>query len=230
MFKLFFKNIKLFIFNSSKYQSGMTLIELMVVLGIFVMITTITIFNYGSFQSAASMQNLSDDIALSVRKAQNYAIGASGISGTFTYGYGVHFSNTPVPVSYYQSGSNKSFVGFVDITGDQKYNFNNTNICGSPNNNNECNELLKINTADLISNIYINESSSPVPANSAVDIVFLRPDPKALICYRTAVSPNTCDTSTPISHIKVEISNGKIGPDKKTRYVTIWTTGQISSQ
>ena len=75
-----------------KYNSGMTLIELLVVLAIFAIISGITMFDYSSFKSSASLNNLANDISLSIRKAQSYAIGAKGINSSFSDIYGVHFS------------------------------------------------------------------------------------------------------------------------------------------
>jgi prepilin-type N-terminal cleavage/methylation domain-containing protein len=219
-------------FNKNKIKTaGMTLIELLVVITIFTIVSAITIFNYGTFRSSASMQNLADDVALSVRKAQSYAIGAYGSSANFSYGYGIHFSTTQVPVANYQSGSNKSFVGFTDVdpTANKRYDYDNTNTCGTPSATNECNELLKIITADQISNIYLNESAMPVATGGAVDIVFIRPDPTAYLCYRPAPGTGSCDVSTPLSHVKIEVDNGQTGNLRRSRNITVWTTGQISS-
>jgi prepilin-type N-terminal cleavage/methylation domain-containing protein len=215
------------------YTSGMTLVELLVVLAIFMVVTSLTIFDYGSFRTSTSLQNLSDDVALSIRKAQSYAIGAYGSNSNFSYGYGVHFSTTPAPVTNYQSGSTKSFTIFTDITGDKMYTYDNTAVCGQPTASNECGELLRVTTADQISNIYLNDDKennlSPIGLGGAVDITFIRPNPNANFCYRTAVSPSVCDSTTPISHIEIELSNGQT-VSRKIRVIKVWTTGQISTQ
>ena len=70
----------------------MTIVELLVVLAIFAIISGITMVDYSSFKSSASLNNLANDISISIRKAQSYAIGARGNSGSFDDGYGVHFS------------------------------------------------------------------------------------------------------------------------------------------
>ena len=56
--------------NKNKYNRGMTLVELIVVLAIFMIILGLTIFDYSSFKSTTTIQNLADDIALTIRKAQ----------------------------------------------------------------------------------------------------------------------------------------------------------------
>ena len=203
--------------------------ELMVVLAIFAVVTSLTIFDYGSFRTSVSMQNITNDIALSIRKAQSYAIGAYGSNANFSYGYGMHFSTVKVPVTNFQSGSNKSFVLFTDVSGDKKYTYDNTNVCGTPSATNECAELLTITTADEISNIYLNESVTPVPTGGALDIYFVRPNPTAVLCYMPSGS-SVCDNSTPLSHVKIEVSNGQTDATRKTRLISVWTTGQISTQ
>jgi len=223
------------IFKKIKYNRGMTLIELMVVLFIFMIVTGLTIFDYGSFRTSSTMQNISDDIALSIRKAQSYAIGAYGTASTFTYSYGMHFSIARSGILNTRSGTYKSFVLFTDITGDKKYTYDgvtNPNVCGSPALTNECSELLSIVSADEISNIYINGNAStgtPIIPDSSVDIVFTRPNLNAIICYRKATSPNTCDPA-PISNVSIEVSNGQSGINRKYKLISVWNTGQISSK
>src|ERR1035437_8584732 len=135
-------------FHKNKYNSGFTLVELLVVIFIFMIITGITIFSYGKFNSSLSIQNLADDIALSVRRAQGFAIGVRGTGSSFTDGYGIHF--TANPNSPLNAGSNKAFILFTDmgITPNKKYNYDSSGKCGSPTSSNECMEVLSITSAD----------------------------------------------------------------------------------
>lgn len=210
-------------FNKIKYNGGMTLIELLVVISIFVILTSMTIFDYGSFRSSISIKNLADDIALSIRKAQSYAIGVHSDSN-FSSGYGVHFTTSTNSSDPLLSGSNKSFVIFNDLgPHDTAYNYPLNGPCG---NGSECNEVLNIITADKISEIYINDTK--VDTGSSIDISFLRPNPDAYFCYRSDNSSSTCNTSySPISHVKIVVSNSQ---SDKTQTITLWNTGQISVQ
>ena len=133
-------------------QGGTTLIELLVVIAIILILTGISIFNYRKFNSYLSIQNLADDIALTVRKAQGFAIGVRGSNATFTQGYGIHFSRVST------GSSNKSFILFVD-------GGNNTYDDG------ESIEILSIKSNDQISDI--------TPNNDTLDVMFNRPDPEA---------------------------------------------------
>lgn len=206
----------------------MTLVELIVVLIIFVIVTGLTIFDYKNFRTNISIQNLANDISLSIRKAQSYAIGARVTGATFNNGYGVHFTSNPIAAGIL-SGSSKSFIIFVDgildsSLLDEIYEYNLTETtCGIIN---ECSELLTITTTDKIEAIYINGSTLIAPT-SALDISFLRPNPDAKFCYRPVAISSPCD-STPITNAKIQISNGATGTDKRTKTITIWNTGQIS--
>jgi Tfp pilus assembly protein FimT len=206
---------------SQRYAGGVTLIELLVVISIFMVISSITIFSYSKFNSSLSIQNLSDDIALSVRKAQGYAIGVHGTSNVFNVGYGIHFTTNPTSNLYV--GSNKSFVLFADINPNHQYN-NSTSICGNPTATDECLELLSIKSTDNISAIYINNGSNPIGATDTIDLLFNRPNPEPIFCYRTGGS-GSCSL-TPISNIKIKISTDANLDINKT--ITISNNGQIS--
>ena len=227
--------------NTSSLNAGMTLIELLVVLGIFIMIVSLTIFNYGSYRSSVSIQNLSNDIALSIRKAQSYAIGVANTtsSAQFSYGYGLHFSTVQDPPTPAHTGSNKAFLIFTDVSKD--YMFQSTGSACSYTTvtaTNECAEELSILTPDQVSTIYLNSSISSIiagtaiaqPQGSSVDIVFLRPNPDAHFCYRktpTFVNGDTCDQSSSISNVTIKIASMQ---NSNVRYITVWNTGQISAQ
>ncbi len=77
----------------STSASGFTLAELLVSVAIFTVITTVSVFNYASFNSSVALTNLAYEIALSVRQAQFYGITVkqSASTGNFDSGYGVHF-------------------------------------------------------------------------------------------------------------------------------------------
>lgn len=205
---------------------GFTLIELMVTISIFLVITTTVIFNYGDFKSSVSLQNNTDSIALSIRKAQSYAIGAKGSGGVFSNSYGIHFSideNTP---SNPQSGFNKSFILF-STNNNKLYDVANGGSC-SDSSANECRELFSITSSDKIKEIWVDGDKTN-PTYSNVDIVFTRPEPRAYFCYRPNVSTSTC-TAVGNSSVSIVISNGQTGTREKTKTITVQNTGQISVQ
>jgi prepilin-type N-terminal cleavage/methylation domain-containing protein len=220
MFKNFFKNKDNKKTTQSNHSRGVTLIELLVVISIFMVISSITIFSYGKFNSSLSIQNLADDIALSVRRAQGYAIGVRGLNDIFDHGYGVHFTANPSSSIY--AGSNKSFILFTDIDDNSRYD-NSTSICGVPVTGDECLELLSIISTDNILEIYINDSTL-ISETSTIDVLFNRPNPEPIFCYRIGGS-GSCDTNS-ISGIKIKIATD--ADPLIYKIITISNNGQIS--
>ncbi len=100
-------------------QNGMTLIELITVLAIFAVVSTVVIFNYGGFQSKVDITNLSNDTALQVVQAQHSAL--DGLLPTQVYppawkpAYGVYFSSTVAPATDAKGANNHNFIYFVDL-------------------------------------------------------------------------------------------------------------------
>lgn len=213
-----------------KHNSGMTLVEMMVVLSIFGILSAMIMFDYGKFNSSLSMQNLADDIALNVREAQSYAIGARSLPGLglgFFNGYGIHFTTASPNLTNTVNGSNKSFIFFTDIIdpniGNKKYDFQTGISCGAPSLSNECYKIVNITSADYISGIYLNESTDPIASSASVDIVFTRPYPEASFCYRT--SPSSACDSTSYSSVTIRVANARTTAVKN---IKISNTGQIS--
>ncbi len=217
---------KIYFSNRKSISRGLTLVELLVVISIFLVITSTVIFNYGGFRSNISLQNLTDDIALSIRKAQSFAIGARGVNSNFSNSYGVHFSN--IGTSSETDSSIKSFLMFSTDASNKGY-IDNGGTCGPASSN--CMESFKINTADVIESITLSDGSNDISfADGAyLDIIFTRPNPRANFCYRTTDVSSGCDVfSNPISNVKITISNGQVGVEKKTRSISVQNTGQIS--
>jgi prepilin-type N-terminal cleavage/methylation domain-containing protein len=236
MIRIFNKyNFRLTRYSRRETSKGVTLIELLVVISIFTILTTITIFNYGKFNSSLSIQNLADDIALTIRRAQGFAIGVRGSDENFSLGYGIHFTANPDTTDL-SAGSNKSFILFADIANganDTKGIYNHSgNTCGEnniPTQNNECIEILSITSSDIISAIYYNQKDQDHlvdSQNGGVDILFKRPNPEPSFCIRKNPG-NTCDNvGDPISKIIIDIVNTRNADIIKT--VIISNNGQIS--
>lgn len=220
------------LYKKIKYNGGLTLIELMVVVSIFMGITATTLFNYSDFSSNVSLQNLTDDIALSIRKAQSFAIGARAVGETFNNSYGMHFSVNPNSTNTNLDSSQKSFLMFAILTPKlavgKFYPVDGTGSCGDKNNN-KCMEFFNIMTPDKIKKIKVTNSSKTISlsTSASVDVVFTRPDPRAYICYRSDSNSGTkCDS---YSRVEIIISNGQTDEGKeKCKMISVQNTGQIS--
>ena len=103
-------------------KAGFSLVELMVSIGIFVMITSITLTNYPKFSNKLSLDLLAQDIALSLRQAQvsgSSVLGAKS-GGAQTFGaYGIHFGDpSPPPQLDTTSGPYQyAYLLYADIVG-----------------------------------------------------------------------------------------------------------------
>jgi prepilin-type N-terminal cleavage/methylation domain-containing protein len=215
--------------NKNKYNKGVTFVELMVVMAILAIMFATIIANYKNSRLTIVTQNLADDIALSIRKAQSYAIGVHRSTDSFDYGYGIHFSTNEDNLNP-SLGSNKSFILFTDITNQKIYDKDSSNACGEPAGiptpDNECLEILQITSGDKIVAMNLVINGNLVKAiGGIVDITFKRPSPEPKFCHRNGQS-NTCQQSSEITAVQIFISNDANPGVYKV--ITISNTGQIS--
>lgn len=214
--------------NKMKYNSGITIIELLVVISIFIIISGITIFNYSKFKSTATLQNLADDIALSVRRVQGYAIGVKGYNDEFNRPYGIHFTSNPEVVSQY-SGSSRSFILFIDMNDNGKYDAGSS--CGIPSEDSECLEVLSVNNTNMVSEIHIIENNNDIiiDKEDTLAILFKRPNPEpGLFCYGDSSNDTSfCDPlSAEISSVQIRVANPNSYDTHKD--IIVNSNGQIS--
>ncbi len=192
-------------FPINNNQKGMTLIELLVVIAIMTILSGITIFDYTSFRSSISVENLANDIALSIRKAQSHAIGVKGVGSDFTYAQGIHFSTV----------TDKYFIIFNDRGDPANKQFDGSGeTCDG-----ECREKLTIDTMAKISGFYLGTVNTK--RTGTLNILFKRPNPDADFCF------NNCSGAT-IPSVRIAVSNGLSGNKEIFRYINVWNTGQIS--
>ncbi len=209
-----------------KNNRAFTLVELMVTISIFLILSSIVIFDYSSFRSQVSLQNLTDNIALSIRKAQSFAIGArravgQSVVSPFNNSYGIHFStegSTPGSLS----GSRKSFLLFSVPSTSTKKSYSTSEVCGTTGN--QCLELFDISHADMIESITAIGFGGTI---TSLDIVFTRPNPRAEFYVNKGTSAMSSVTSA-----SIKVSNGLGSTDSKYKFktITVQNTGQISIQ
>ena len=208
-------------------QSGVTLMERMVVLGIVALVSSVLLFNYSDFSTNISIRNLSQEVALAIRKSQTYATSVQGVSisgGDRSYpSYGIVFSLEANSSPYLPTS--KRFISFADIVPDgeslpNKIYDSAGSECGNVASMSECLESITITSADSL--FQIETDATGLISSGTVSITFRRPSPDAIICFipsgESACLPDT------ISYVSLYFKSAK----DLVRKVSVWNTGQIN--
>ena len=216
-------------------NKGFTLVEMIMVIGIFIFLTAITVFNYGDFNSDVTLTNLAYEVALEIRQAQTYALGVraagidSGLSGRseFEKPFGVYFNivaNNQAMVSFADSNDQPNRVcdlNRVDPGGTSC----SVNGCDDTDVN-ECHQFSTLTRGIFFDRACISDSADPIILSGGsagscngdlvdeLNITFKRPNPTAIINGDGAVGKH--------AGIVLESSKGS------KRAVIIRSTGQIS--
>ena len=136
-------------------NKGFTLLEVLVTLSIVVIVASLIFANYPKFKEGISLKKTSQEIALTIREAQNYALSVKEFKGEYE-SYGVHFEGLNPTTSY---------ILFSDLDGDNKYD--------SPGE--KVKEFI-IQTNDKITDL-CGYDTGYVCDQNYLDIIFTRPSP-----------------------------------------------------
>lgn len=199
--------------------SGFTLVELLVSIGIMIFITATILFNYRKFDSDVTLADIAFDVALSVRNAQSYGIGVSGVGSGFNFPYGVHFESVSNTYLLYYDTSSES--------GNTKWVYN-SDAGDSVVETYTLNRKYQIEEV-CVGNGIITDADGVVridPAQSPVcgpaDIAFQRPNPDALIVASDAAQ------SEPTKYNYAVIIVKSVPSPSSKKSIVISATGQIS--
>jgi prepilin-type N-terminal cleavage/methylation domain-containing protein len=194
-------------FKKKIRKRGFTLVELLVSVSIFSVITSIVLTSNNRFNSTIDLVNLAQDVALSIRKAQTFGLNSRANAGVFenengVVGYGVRL-RTDTPTQY---------LFFVDL------NASNTANTG------EVLEWFTVQGGNTVSKICVNiiqsgsvslgEHCSDEKTRIALNITYRRPNPEAVM--RTNLGYADRGTITVRSRNGIE------------REIVVTTSGQIS--
>lgn len=180
-FKLKIQDQKVLKWQKKDFNKGMTYVELIVVLGIFSLMTSVVIFNYNKFQDKVDIQNTASDIALKLVEAQKTALSGKLPPRTFSDdwkpSYGVYF-NSSTAVDTDSISFNKKFVYFANLDDQEKVY--DPSICpGVLNTDDECLDKILITKGSSISSpdgLKIIGTGCPTDPVSDLNIVFDRPN------------------------------------------------------
>ncbi len=176
-----------------------SLVELLVVISIFFVISTVILANHSRFNSSVLLGNLAYDIALSIRQAQVYGVSTRQYSSQFQIGYGVRFSDQG------------SYAFFTDVNANQRYDQDQDTIIQTYSLGRGY-SLVRYCGVSADGVELCSDGANPI---QYLDITFLRPNPDANI-----VSDSSAVLST--ARIVVRSQSGE------TRTISVASTGQIS--
>ncbi len=187
-----------------KKFGGFSLIELLVTIGIFSVITGVVLANYRSFNKNSDFANTIENVYFALREAQVYGAGGktAGITAcgtpasSFNCAYGVRFSVGSVSYDFFVDANENRMMD----TGEQIQT-----------------QSLGVDTSVTSVTCITSSGSVACPASGA-SVTFKRPSPDAFIAERSGQENS-------IDRVVVAITKGT-----KTANVAISSTGQISIQ
>lgn len=181
-------------------RHGFTLIELIVSVGIMIMVTTVILANYTTFNKKIKLEGVTQEIVSIIREAQAYGISNKIVSGPgSSSAYGVHF-DMAFP---------DTVIIFSDDDGDNIYD------------NGEEVETFKIQSSDRIIQICKNQKiTTPLACPGAgsvntVNVIYKRSDIYAIINDDIGVSD-----AVMLFRSAGESANGA--------KIVVWKSGQVS--
>jgi prepilin-type N-terminal cleavage/methylation domain-containing protein len=205
-------------------KRGFTLFELLVVMAIMVVVTSVMLFNQAKFDSSTILRSLAYSVALSVRQAQVYGTSVLGTStpqvacsGFYAAGvcyvsaYGVYFN----------AASPGQYILFADLNNNGHYDTG-ENI-----------KVFSFSTGYAVSQFCVTGINSGNPVTqcsnttiSSLSILFKRPNPDAQFTALNA-------SGNPISgdiYTSATIQMQNQGDPSGARSTTVTNTGLISAQ
>lgn len=202
--------------NKPKLTAGFTLVELLVTITIFVILTGVVLFNQSQFNSTILLTNLAYDTALTIRQAQTYGINIKGFNGGNQFvPYGAHFET---------GTNNKSFILFADLQylTDPRAHVYGSTILSTCDTGSGCVSRYNIQRGNYISKLEVLNNSGVTSTVNKLDLLFQRPNPDALIygngsigtSYAKATIYLTSSDGSSSRRIEVQ-SNGLIQIDNK---------------
>jgi prepilin-type N-terminal cleavage/methylation domain-containing protein len=206
-------------FRKRSLAAGFSLIELLVVVAIFMIMTAVILYNQNKFSSDISISNVAYAVALQVRQAQVYGTlvrqSQSSSGATFDSAYGLRFSDGDqgVEFAFFADDDNDLFYSAGDsIIGEYVLPEGNviTDLCTYKGATVRCFQ------------------SSDDDRITFADIVFKRPEPRAIITDSSQEIDEDSGVPTLDSYrdeVQITITSS-LGD--RTRIVKVTSTGQIS--
>ena len=180
-------------FKKRKCNSGMTYVELIVVLSIFGIMSSVVLVNYQDFQAKIEIKSLANDIVLKINEAQRFAS-----SGRLDYKRQVEFENeTGISASAWKPSYGVNFdirnpVGFISFEDLDDSVLNNAPAYNS--HSGKCDNLECVEQININKNIFIKDIISYCSANEGrsvndLSVSFMRSNPNVFLQSSSADCP-----------------------------------------
>jgi len=186
-----------------KLNGGMTYVELIVVLSIFSIMTSILLFDYNKFEAKVDIKVLANEIASKIVEAQKSAIsGKWNVNAPLSWkpSYGI----------YFDLSSNKNFIYFADLIQNNSYDSSSCSGTG------ECSDNISITKNNYVSRIDSYLGSTPTPIANPLSITFKRPNSSAIFSSNGILL-------TGFNYIQITISS----PELISSTIKIYPSGRI---
>ena len=158
MITRFFKDNFNLLYLKSRLQKGLMLSEVLIVVAIILVLTSVVMVNYREGQKGVILERAAHKLAQDIRAAQEMALSGKDCCGVNTpQGYGVYFSINPPPVLKY--------ILYADIlptgSGNEYYSGNQE----------------KLEDIELGTGVFLKEIKKDISSYTRISINFKPPDP-----------------------------------------------------
>ncbi len=184
----------------SRYLAAFSIIELMVVITIMTLVTTVMVSSQSSFNSAVLLRNQAYEVAFAIKEAQLLAL--SGGDRTVRQ-YGIHFDTSSSTESTYRLFQDLDDDGWYD-TGEQ------------------------IGLTGKLDSRFEIRAVTPSNGGTLLDISFKRPNFDALFCTRLAGCTTSGNYTSGPAYIDVSRKGQTGNGSGVVRRVQVTATGQVS--
>lgn len=211
-------------------NSGFTLVELLVTIVIFVVITGVVLLNSNRFDSSVLLNNFAYDVALTIKQAQSYGVNVreninTGFNTSVSGAYGIHFNRLV---------DSTKFVLFNDTIGgplspntpDQTYE-GSFSSCPINDPNSECIQKFSMtkgtNVLRMCAGSNKTECDDGLHEATSLSILFYRPSLEAKIYMNGQSATDLSGQSNSKAYAKITLAAG----DGRTVDVVVTSVGQI---
>jgi prepilin-type N-terminal cleavage/methylation domain-containing protein len=189
-------------FMNAGAAKGFSLLELLVVMSIFSVISLMVLVNHSKFNSSVLLGSLAYNVALSIREAQVYGLSVRGSASGFQVGYGIHFAGAT------------NYILFADLNKNKIYD-SATDTIVKPYTVGQGHTVKKFCGVRTNGQQNCSDGTGTAPSINYLDVVFLRPEPDANI---------TSNQYSPYSQAIIQVAS----PSGETRTITVALTGQVA--